>query len=292
MDLRHLPTFLAVARTGTVGQAALALDLAPSSVSEQLKALERAIGADLFVRTPSGMRLTPAGDRLRHLAPSLLEHVDRVRTEVAATGARLTVGTLETLAATHVPALLAALGSRRPDLRLTVKLLNRHQLLSGVADGTLDAALLLDHGDELGSLGFAPVPTGLTHADVDEIPIALVASPDHPLAGRPTVGNADVLAHNLLVSEGQCSYRLLADRITLGQGSRTEVGSIAVIKAWAANGLGMALLPLFAVEEGLSTGTLVALPLRPPPPSLRLRLVWRTTRDDDLDLRAVLYAAC
>lgn len=61
------------------------------------------------------------------------------------------------------------------------------------------------------------------------------------------------------------------------------------MRAWAEQGLGLALLPDFAVQPSLSAGTLVRLAL--PVPALSLRLVWDASRQDLPDLRAMLYAA-
>src|ERR1700754_216981 len=58
MELRQLRTFEAVVRHRTVTDAAVALEMAPSSVSEQIRTLERSLGVALFERTSTGMRLT------------------------------------------------------------------------------------------------------------------------------------------------------------------------------------------------------------------------------------------
>ncbi|GAB2824112.1 hypothetical protein GCM10022221_22690 [Actinocorallia aurea] len=61
------------------------------------------------------------------------------------------------------------------------------------------------------------------------------------------------------------------------------------MRAWAERGLGLALLPEFAVAGALASGGLVRLPLAVPP--LALRLVWHAAREDLPGLRDVLYAA-
>jgi DNA-binding transcriptional LysR family regulator len=64
---------------------------------------------------------------------------------------------------------------------------------------------------------------------------------------------------------------------------------MAVMTAWAEQGLGIALLPEFAVTDELAAGTLVRLPLDIPP--LTLRLVWRPDRESLPGVRDILYAA-
>src|SRR5689334_11624500 len=77
MEIRQLRTFLAVVRERTVTDAANVLDLAPSSVSQQIRVLESSLGVSLFVRAPGGLSLTDAGRRLLDHVPRLLDEVDR-----------------------------------------------------------------------------------------------------------------------------------------------------------------------------------------------------------------------
>ncbi|MGW4476692.1 LysR family transcriptional regulator [Nonomuraea sp. NPDC004354] len=289
MELRQLRTFETLLRHGTVTDAAVALDLAPSSVSEQIRALERSLGVSLFERTPRGMRPTAAAERLTGWARRLLELAEQARLEVTGQPYRLRLGALETIAATHAPRVLAHLAEHHPGLEVRVRpSSSRDELMAEVAAGRLEAALLLDAGQALGGLGFAP-PEPLTFLDVDEVPLVLVAAPGHPLAGRGLVGPGDLAGERLLVNVPGCSFRLAADSV-LGPGpERVGAGGVAVMRAWAEQGLGIALLPEFAVAGALESGALVRLAL--PAPRLSLRLVWREDREELPGLRQLLYAA-
>ncbi|RJL27116.1 LysR family transcriptional regulator [Bailinhaonella thermotolerans] len=290
MELRHLRTFEAVDRHGTVTEAAIALGLAPSSVSEQIRALERSLGVPLFDRDPRGMRLTPAGERLRSWARRLLDQAEQARREVVAAPPAVRLGAPETVAATHVPAILARLAERRPGLRAEVRSeVSRDNLLHGVATGDLDAALLLDTGGALGDLGFPLPPAPLDHLDLETIPLALVAAPGHRLAGRARIGVEDLRGERLLVNPGPCSFKLVGQALLGPLVERVDAGGVSVMRAWAENGLGVALLPEFAVAAPLAAGTLARLPLDVPP--LSLRLIWRPDREATPALRETLYAA-
>src|SRR5437763_3110841 len=73
-DLRHL---LAVHRQGSHKGAARLLRVDPTTVGRRIAALERALGATLLVRTPDGLKSTPAGLRV-------LTHAERIEAEVLA----------------------------------------------------------------------------------------------------------------------------------------------------------------------------------------------------------------
>jgi DNA-binding transcriptional LysR family regulator len=290
VELRQLQTFQAVVRHGTVTDAALTLDLAPSSVSAQIRALENSLGVPLFERTARGMRLTGAGERLLGWSRRLLQQAEQARREVAGLPAELRLGALQTIAATYVPAVLARLTKRRPDLRVSVRAeASRDILLADVIAGRLAAALLLDTGDALGDLGFPAPPEPLTFLDIDSVPLALVAAPEHPLAGRVRVMSEDLRGERLLVNVPGCSFRMAADKI-IGPGTeRIETGAVSIMQAWAEKGLGISLLPEFAVSTAVKSGKLTRLALSAP--ELSLRLVWRGDEEDSPGLRELLYAA-
>ncbi|MFI9157352.1 LysR family transcriptional regulator [Kitasatospora aureofaciens] len=289
MELRQLRVFEAVVTHRTVSAAAAALGLAPSSVSEQIRTLELGLGTELFDRAPHGMALTAAGERLLPWSRKLLDQAEQARREVVADRARLRLGALETIATTHVPAVLARLAERRPDLDVSLHTdTARDGLLGGVAAGALEAALILDTAGPLGDLGFYLPPAPLDHLDLHEVPLALVAAPVHPLSGATALTRADLHGQRLLVSAPACSFRLAGERLLGHDVERVRTGGVAVTRACAEQGLGIALLPEFAVQDPLASGALVRLPLVPPP--LRLRLVWRADRETVPGLREAAAA--
>jgi DNA-binding transcriptional LysR family regulator len=291
MELHQLRIFEAVVRHRTVTDAAVTLDRAPSSVSAQIRGLERSLGVTLFERTPTGMRPTGTGERLVAWARRLLEQAEQARAEVAGPPRRVRLGALETIAATYVPRVLARLAERRPGVEIEVRPgVSRSDLLADVVAGRLEAALVLDTGEVLGDLGFPAPPEPLAFLDVDEVPLTLVAAPDHPLAGHDGLTPAALACERLLVNAPNCSFLMAADRVVGPGPERVWAGGVAVMRAWAEQGLGVALLPEFAVSSAREAGTLTRLDL--PAPALVLRLVWRGDQEDLPGLRDVLYAAC
>lgn len=290
MELRQLRTFEAVVRHRTVTDAAVALDLAPSSVSQQIRTLEKALGVALFVRGPKGMELTPAGERLRRWARSLLDQANQATRDVRGERRLLRLGALETLASYYVPRVFARFAERRPDIDLEIHTERaRDGLFADVIEGRLEAALLFDSGDDVGGLGFPAPAEPLAFIDLDPVPLALVSAPSHPLAGRAALTPDDLADERLLVNVPECSFWMAGDKI-LGPGpKRIRVGGVPVMRAWAEHGLGITLLPQFAVADSLRSGALVQLDL--PLPALSLRLVWREDQESVPGMRDILYAA-
>lgn len=75
--------FLAVARAGRLSSAGRQLGVDHATVSRRIKALEVALGANLFHRSPQGYQLTDAGQRLTDIAENM---------ETAAIGATAEIG--------------------------------------------------------------------------------------------------------------------------------------------------------------------------------------------------------
>lgn len=76
MSLVQLESFVAVAEEEHVGRAARRLHLSQPPLTRRIRSLEDELGFELFERTPRGMRLRPAGERLLPQAREILARVD------------------------------------------------------------------------------------------------------------------------------------------------------------------------------------------------------------------------
>ncbi|WP_344669698.1 LysR family transcriptional regulator [Catenulispora yoronensis] len=146
MELRQLEYFVAVAEELHFGRAAERLHIGQPAVSQQLRRLERELGAELFDRSPRHVRLTPAGQALLPQARDVLTAVARARTAVStAAGAKnlpLRIGTSSGLGE-RLELVLDELLRLAPDL--AVELVTSgptSERLDRVADGSLDAAFV------------------------------------------------------------------------------------------------------------------------------------------------------
>lgn len=138
MDWNDLRFLLAVAREGTLAGAARALSVEHTTVGRRLGALEKALGARLFDRTPDGFRLTAAGRAvLPHAAAaeSAMEAIVRaVAGEDERVEGRVRITTSEGFTGFLVR-LLPALRARHPALLVEVLSGNeRLDLMRGEAD--------------------------------------------------------------------------------------------------------------------------------------------------------------
>lgn len=193
IDLRHLRSFLAVARERSITGAGIALHLTQQAVSTHVRQLERALGVVLLVRTSRGVLLTAAGEELATGGATVVEDVTRLAERVRA-AADAQTGTLRLVCCPAATSLFAvdvaeSLEQAVPGLR--VRLMGadtpkrEHELL---VDGHADAAFMwLPLGD-----------VGLHHAVVRRDQRAAVLSARHPLADRAELSLADVAREPVL----------------------------------------------------------------------------------------------
>ncbi len=143
MELYQLRSFVAVAEAGHVTRAAEKLHVSQPAVSAQIKALEEQLDLSLFERTPGGMELTFAGQRLLADAQNVLAAAQELRNHAHAlmkeVAGKVSVGTLSDPSFTRVGEFLNATVERHPLLQVEL-----HHEVSGAAfakvrDGELDA---------------------------------------------------------------------------------------------------------------------------------------------------------
>jgi DNA-binding transcriptional LysR family regulator len=149
LDLRRLRLLRELAARGTLAAVAEALSYSPSSVSQQLSELEREAGVVLLERAGRGVRLTDAAYVLVEHAEALLTRMERAEAELAATAGavvgRVSVASVQTAAATLLPAALADLADNHPAVRVEVRHVETDESLQSLALGQVDLVVGIEY---------------------------------------------------------------------------------------------------------------------------------------------------
>ncbi len=272
LELRLLATFEKVATRLSFTRAAADLAYAQSTVTAQVRALEQDLGVELFDRLGNRIRLTAAGERLLPYARRLLDLADEARAAAVAPGepsGHLTVGTIESLTSYRLPPLFELFHHRYPKVRLSLRTTIGDETIDALRRGGYDLGFLMEAGTE---------HAGLETAVLLPEPLALVAAPGNPLAGRP-LATAELCRATLLAVESGCAFRdRFEAELTAAAGgepvSFREFGTVEATKRAAATGLGITLLPEVTVADALAAGTLQRLDWRPSF-TLHSQLAWR-----------------
>jgi DNA-binding transcriptional LysR family regulator len=288
MHPRLLKTFLAVARTGNVTRAAAEVNLAQSSVSDQIQALEAELGADLFTRSRQGLELTPAGVALKPYAEELLALADEARGAIDAasgrTSGQLSIGALETIAAARLAGWLAGFRAAHPDIDIKLKIAGSGELLRRLGEGEIDVAFCFDRS------GADEMDRRFARRVVSAEPLALIAPPGE---NRTEIDLATLAEKHFVATEAGCVYRAMVDKAFaeagLGKPSlAAEAGSIDAIAGLVAAGAGFGLVPRLAVATAIDRGEVAELNWPGPVGAADLIMIWRRRRVQPPALKLLL----
>ncbi|TKC86861.1 LysR family transcriptional regulator [Trinickia terrae] len=183
LTLAQLRVFAAVAQHGSLRGAARALDLAQSSVTQQLQNLELELGSPLFTRSNRGIALTVYGERLLARAGSILGECERTEHEMRQLRGdyegSVSLGmTAEPMIDTLAP-VLAQYRARFDKVQVHLVSGTSRKLISWLRGGTLDFAVALA-GPHTDTQDLAV--TTLYASDT-----AVVCRRDHPLRHAKTL---------------------------------------------------------------------------------------------------------
>jgi DNA-binding transcriptional LysR family regulator len=188
LDLRKVRYFVAVAEELNFGRAADRLHIAQPVLSRQIRALERDLHTQLFVRDSSGTQLTKAGVQLLADAPLLLANADAARRRVAQAARPKSTFTVGFMPGLTVTGPVRALSDAHPDLTVDVLRTDRTNQVTVLHDGRADISYIR-----------MPVDlTGLQTSALFSEPRVAVVPATHRLAGKESVGLADLADEHLL----------------------------------------------------------------------------------------------
>lgn len=148
MQLQQLAYFVAVAEAHHFTRAADQVGVAQPSLSQQVRALERELGAPLLHRTRGNVSLTDAGETLLPVARRMLADADAARLQIQQVlnlgRGRVRLGATPSLCTGVLPELLARFRQEHPGVELLVHESGSRGLQQELVEGALDFALVVD----------------------------------------------------------------------------------------------------------------------------------------------------
>ncbi|MDG4862476.1 LysR family transcriptional regulator, partial [Streptomyces sp. T-3] len=251
MQFQQLQYFVAVAETRHFTRAAEQVHVAQPSLSQQIRALERELGTELFSRARGNIALTDAGEALLPLARRILADADTARLEVQELAqlraGRVRLGATPSLCTGLLPEVLRAFHDRYPGVRLVIEEGGSHDLVRELARGALDLALVV-----------LPLPSpspALTTVELLREDLVVVSSPGAPApgSGRASVRIADLRGERLVMFRHGYDLRELTVTACRGAGFEpdfaVEGGEMDAVLGFVRAGLGVAVVPQMVAER-------------------------------------------
>src|SRR3954471_12154610 len=239
--LKQLRAFCTIAKLGTLSRAAEALFLSQPSVSLQLSALEKELGARLIERRRRRVALTREGQALYEIALPLVEGLDGLDQQFRALSAGFVGSALNIAAGAStiqylLPSLVRAFRERHADIKLELHNVTGKDGLALLRSDQVDFAI----GSMLAG------PNDLSYEPVYSYDPMLILPLDHPLASKSEVRLEDLSPYGLILPPQRLTTYRLVDLIfqqrKVPYRVAIEVGGWEVIKHYVALGLGISIV--------------------------------------------------
>jgi DNA-binding transcriptional LysR family regulator len=266
MEMSQLRAFRVVAETLNFTRAAERLNLTQAAVSHQIKALETELGEPLFIRLKRGVKLSQAGEAALEYAGRILDDAEALRERVSG-AERALAGRVRAAAATQAfvhlfASLFESFMRANPNIELSFRTtVSTEQTVSDVLTGATD-------------VGFASLPVyspALQVTELFEDELVLVVGRAHRLArdggGGGQGGGAatvkEIERERLIMFERGTSIRRTIEdffeRAAIRPALALESNDTYFMKRMVEQGLGISILPSWAVREEVETGKLARL---------------------------------
>jgi DNA-binding transcriptional LysR family regulator len=262
MELRQLEHFVAVVEELHFTRAARRVHVVQSSLSSSIRALERELGGDLFVRSSRQVALTDAGRALlpaaRRALAAAADGQDAVASVRGMVRGQLNVGAIQTFGMIDLPALLGRYHRRHSAVTIRLRHAAAAELARAVATGHLDIAFVDCAVDEFALHEFA--------LGSDQL---VLAAPDgDELAKRRTVrlSGAELADRDFVEYRADSALRAQIDaaceRAGLHRRIVCEVDTMSYLVELIDQGVGVSFLPPMALRS--HSDRITAVPTDPP----------------------------
>jgi DNA-binding transcriptional LysR family regulator len=221
LDAKLLRTFVTIVDLRSFTRAGRRLGLSQSAISQQIGAQERQLGVKLLVRAGTGVRPTPAGEILLHYA--------------------------------RQPSVLQSFHEGFPRIELRV--------LSGPSRTSIERLLAGDL--DIGMLTLPVTEGKLRLFELGRDELVVIASPSHPWSTRRRIEPRELAEQPLLVYERRSSTFHIVERMLLEAGVFPrvvmEMDHLGAVSSMVRAGLGLAVVPRWAVLDDVNAERLVGL---------------------------------
>ncbi|MBN3802842.1 LysR family transcriptional regulator [Paraburkholderia sp. Ac-20336] len=286
MDTRFLQSFVAVVESGSIAEAARRLDVATTTVAQQIRALEDDIGAKLLTRAGRTVKPTVVGARILERSRDLLRDVRDLRSAASDTGlpaGPLRLGATPSALMGLLPPFLRRWMQAHPQIPIYIEPGTSAVLLDRVMSGELDAAIVVHPAFEL--------PKTCAWRLLREEPLILLTQARLQVKDAlATAAHEPFIRYDRRVVAGK-----MADEYLRKHGVRPkvqfELDGIEHIARLVAEGFGVSVLPDWPII-GPADPQLRRWKLPEPSPVRRVGMVWLRTSVRSPLVEAFVQIAC
>jgi len=275
LNLYKLEIFAIVVQTGSFSAAADQLLMTQPAVSQHIQDLEASLGTRIFIRGRRGVSLTPAGETLHEYTRTILRLVadaENAVTDVTQLAhGHVSVAATPGISVYRLPDWTQAFRKHYPNLAISVQTSITPQIIVDLRSKRLDLGLIEGELDGMDQKGL-----GVLELETDEQ--FVVVGPHHPWMGRPSITCDALNGQQFVMRQRSSQTRIWLEGQLTRAGIQVEVAAefdnVESIKRAVIRGLGITILPAYAVHSEVEIGVLHALPIEGEPMERTLKLVW------------------
>lgn len=262
LKLRHLETFVEVARQRSIVKAADALHVSQPAISKTMRELEDRLGVTVVERDGRGIRLTNLGELfLRHASASvaaLRQGLTSIKASKEGSAVPIRVGALPTVSSLIMAPAMKSFLDDHPRTRVRIVTGENRTLLEQLRVGELDLVV--------GRLAAPELMTGLTFEHLYSEVVKFVVRPGHPLLGAERAIFEALPDYVVLVPTPQSIIRSFVDRLLITNGvtelpRQIETVSDTFSRAFMRDGDAVWIISSGVVANDIADGHLAALPI-------------------------------
>lgn len=268
MDIRYLQSFVTVVESGSIAEAARRLDLAPTTVTQQIKSLELDIGCKLLQRSGRTVKPTIVGSRILERSRVLIRDVRDLRSAASDTGlpaGPLRLGATPTALMGLLPRFLKSWKRAYPNIPIYIEPGTSTVLMDRVMSGELDASILVHPAFDL--------PKVCAWRQLREESLILLTPSSMQVEDAfVTIMSEPFIRYDRRVVAGKMAHDYLATH-NLKPDVQFELDGIEHIAKLVAEGFGVSVLPDWPII-GLPDPQLRRWSLPEPCPIRQVGIVW------------------
>lgn len=257
MELRQLKTFVTVARLLSFNRAAEILNYAQSTVSSQIKLLEEEFGLPLFDRLGKRILLTEAGHMLLQYSQKMLNIEKETLSKVSGweePHGSISIRMPQSIGTYYLPTILSKFHASFPKVGFDISSCAYDVILNELRSGIIDIAFLLAD-----TIPFSELKAELLKVE----PLVVVSSSNHPIAQKDNLQSSNLAEHSIFLPKHDCSYKMVFEQILTEEKIEPvtfiEINSLEAIKQCILKGLGVAMIPLMAIEKEVAQKEMIIL---------------------------------
>lgn len=267
MDTHFLESFVVVAQSGSMAEAARKLNMAPATLALRIRALEEELGYALLTRAGRAARPTPAGSLLAEHAIGILRDLRELKTlhEAGRLRGQIRLGVAQTAITTVLCDLLPVIARKYPDLEITVQKGSSAGIYAKLGNGEVDAGFLFHPPFRL--------PKGFAWRSLRAERYVVIAPRAEPCTSAlKLLRDRPLIRYDRSLWSGQIAENYLRQN-RIRPNERIELDALDAIAVLVDRGLGVSLVPdrVLPWPEGLE---IVKHALPEPMPRRELGLFW------------------